>query len=46
MNEMVQEMYAAETAEVREQVEVHRLKVKEGGDDQSSDETQNKRYQR
>lgn len=46
MNEKVQEMFAAETEEVRELVEAHRLKLKEGGESLENNEVQNQRYQR
>lgn len=46
MNDMVQDLYEAETAEVREKVEEHRLKLKVKGDCVDDDEGQNQCYQR
>lgn len=45
-NEKVQDLFAAETAEVREEVEAYRLKLKEKGDSEDDVESQNQRYQR
>lgn len=46
INEKVQELFAAETEEVRAQVEAHRIKLKEKGEDLGSDEAQNQQFQR
>lgn len=46
MNELIQELYAAETKEVREQVEAHRQKLKEKVYTKENGEAQNQLYQR
>lgn len=45
-NEKVQDLFAAEMAEVREEVEAYHLKLKEKGDSKDDVESQNQRYQR